>query len=241
MLITECKNEFESDVDFKAAVQHNTRSHRKGKTPQGLCIHYAVARNLDWLVNYFAGPVWTNDRRWASSHFCIGSDGKIIQMVEIEKTAFTVGDGRKHNSRAGLNYENMHGGWWIDTGNNGNYTNLVNETTINIEMCIYPQDTVTDELYRSISDIYHWLCRNYSTFSWWNIAGHEHYACNRKVDPGVKFDWKKLLVDFMGISLNQYKEYFSYLDDTKHLTTNNITKRQLSLEGIKKLYNKFGV
>ncbi|MEM3063488.1 MAG: N-acetylmuramoyl-L-alanine amidase, partial [Nitrososphaerota archaeon] len=166
---------------------------RRGESLSAIVIHYAVARNLKWLVNYFAKDIYNKDKRTASTHYCVDVDGSTVMMTKFSDTAFTVGDGGRKNYLKGYSIDNLQGGWWVQPGS-GELTNKVNEISVSFETCLYPQDKVTDKIYESISNRCKYIIRNTNDTRIWRIVGHEHMVPDRKIDPGPQWDWKRFYV-----------------------------------------------
>ena len=202
--------------------------------PSMLVVHFAVARSLPWLVQYFHEDIWKKDKRTASTHYCVGADGKVVGMVNFADTAWTVGNGSRDQKLQKSSYGNMKYGWWYD--HKGNITSLVNDMSINFETCLYPQDPVPDAIYQSIADRCRYHIKTMKEMRVWRICGHEHMCPDAKTDPGVQWDWEKFFVKYMSVKPDFYKDYLSFLDDSKHIGMQNyIEKRIVCLDAAKKL------
>lgn len=116
----------------------------------------------------------TSTERQVSSHFLIGRDGKIFQLVE-------------ENARA------WHAGvsWW------GGQTDM-NSASIGIELDNNGSepyaDTQIDTLLSLLADL-----RQRYKIPVANIIGHADIAPSRKPDPGILFPWPKLAAGGFGL------------------------------------------
>ncbi|MEM9249372.1 MAG: N-acetylmuramoyl-L-alanine amidase [Pseudomonadota bacterium] len=135
---------------------------RGGAEPSLVVLHYTAMTSAEAALDWLCAP-----QSQVSAHYLIGRDGRIWQMVDERDRAWHAGAGR-----------------WRDIDD-------VNSASIGIEID-NPGDVPFSEpsmamLERALADI---LVR-------WGIApagviGHSDLAPGRKIDPGVRFDWRRL-------------------------------------------------
>ena len=111
----------------------------------------------------------SSSRMWASAHYMITREGKVVELVESSKIAW-------HAGRSELN------------GRTG-----CNDFTIGIEMIATHDSGYTDEQYYALAELSATLITKYPTIIKENITGHEHVGipAGRKKDPGPLFDWSR--------------------------------------------------
>jgi len=106
-----------------------------------------------------------------SSHFYIRRDGALWQFVSCDDRAWHAG--RSH-------YRGRDN---------------CNDDSIGIELEGLEGDTFEPAQYQALADLCHALCARYPIA---HLAGHEHIAPGRKLDPGPGFDWR-LLQTLLGL------------------------------------------
>jgi AmpD protein len=107
-----------------------------------------------------------------SSHFYIRRDGALWQFVSCDDRAWHAG--RSH-------YRGRDN---------------CNDDSIGIELEGLEGDTFEPAQYQALADLCQALCARYPIA---HLAGHEHIAPGRKLDPGPGFDWR-LLQTLLGLS-----------------------------------------
>jgi N-acetylmuramoyl-L-alanine amidase len=131
-----------------------------------ILIHYTATSSIEEAIQIFQKPSTES-----SSHYIIGKDGKIIQMVRDEDQAFHAGPshwrGKKSCNRFSIGIE------------------LVNEGK---KQKVIPY---TKEQYDSLITLCRKLIRKYAIPPE-RILGHSDVASpvGRKRDPGPHFDWE---------------------------------------------------
>lgn len=100
-----------------------------------------------------------------SSHFYIRRDGALWQFVSCDDRAWHAG--RSH-------YRGRDN---------------CNDDSIGIELEGLEGDTFEPAQYQALADLCQALCARYPIA---HLAGHEHIAPGRKLDPGPGFDWRRL-------------------------------------------------
>ena len=106
-----------------------------------------------------------------SSHFYIRRDGALWQFVSCDDRAWHAG--RSH-------YRGRDN---------------CNDDSIGIELEGLEGDTFEPAQYQALADLCQALCARYPIA---HLAGHEHIAPGRKLDPGPGFDWR-LLQTLLGL------------------------------------------
>ena len=106
-----------------------------------------------------------------STHYIIGRDGKIYELVNPKDVAFHAGKSS----------------WKDDV--------LLNETSIGIELetlCLgYDKKDYTSKQINALILLLEFLVEKFD-LSKFNILGHSDVSPDRKPDPGIYFPWKKL-------------------------------------------------
>ena len=106
-----------------------------------------------------------------SSHILIKRTGETLQFVPFNKRAWHAG------ISSYLGKENC------------------NDYSIGIELEGTDDSEFTDEQYNSLKNLTSSLIRSYPNLSKDRLVGHSDIAPGRKSDPGIFFDWKRLIVD----------------------------------------------
>ena len=106
-----------------------------------------------------------------SSHFYIRRDGALWQFVSCDDRAWHAG--RSH-------YRGRDN---------------CNDDSVGIELEGLEGDTFEPAQYQALADLCQALCARYPIA---HLAGHEHIAPGRKLDPGPGFDWR-LLQTLLGL------------------------------------------
>jgi N-acetyl-anhydromuramoyl-L-alanine amidase len=101
-----------------------------------------------------------------SSHYLVRRDGEVVQFVPVERRAWHAGASSwRGRSRC-------------------------NDFSVGIELEGTEDDAFTDAQYRALSELLRDLR---SKFPLRDVAAHSDVAPGRKTDPGVHFDWARLL------------------------------------------------
>lgn len=161
-----------SSPKIELVLSPNFRKGREGHRILAIVNHITdglMPATLNWLLNPLAK---------VSAHYLVTKNGRIIQMVVDEDTAFAVGNVNRPN-------------WPLYDGTNPNYY------TLSIEHESLAGESLTEPQYQASLEL-HWLL-----ISKWqvpidrdHIIGHYRLdSINRQNDPGVSFPWERLLVD----------------------------------------------
>lgn len=154
----------------------NFRYGRNGLQPLAIVNHITAGNYpgcLDWLQH---------PGSQASAHYLILRNGRILQLVKDENTAWHAGIVNKPD-------------WNLYDGTNPNYY------TIGIEHEGMPGDELTESQYQSTLWLHKQLITKYPaiTIDSRHIIGHYRIdSVNRPNCPGTKFPWAELFADLKG-------------------------------------------
>jgi beta-lactamase class A len=129
-----------------------------------LVLHHTAMDADESCISFFLDP-----SSFVSSHFLVGRDGRLFQFVSLEHRAWHAGSSDLHG-RTVLNRSSVG----VEITGNGNrypFTKAQMETTVRLVGVLTAQLGLEAP---------------------W-IAGHEHVAPGRKVDPGVLFPWNDVV------------------------------------------------
>lgn len=153
----------ETQVKFKRTPNHGGVK----KSFKYLIIHYDAAsgkEGLNWMLN---------DKSDVSAEIWIGRDGEIVQLLELNLTAWHAGE----SSWKGLNGLNSH--------------------SIGIEM----QNTGTQEYTKAQLDALLMVAKELAeTYDLEDVLGHSDIAPKRKTDPGKQFPMEWIREEMFGKS-----------------------------------------
>ena len=164
------------------------RSPNFGPRPAGACIDLIVIHSISLPPGQYGGDsvqrLFTNQLDWdahpyfqgirgleVSSHFYIRRDGSLWQFVSCDDRAWHAGQSQ-YRGRPHCN-----------------------DDSIGIELEGLEGDTFEDAQYQQLAQLCGDIRRHYPIA---HLAGHEHIAPGRKMDPGPGFQWLRLkqLLDF---------------------------------------------
>jgi AmpD protein len=154
-----------------------------GPRPEGTVIDLAVIHSISLPPGVYGGDaierLFTNRLDWdehpyfqqirgmtVSSHFLIRRDGQLIQFVSCDERAW-------HAGRSS----------WRGREN-------CNDYSIGIELEGLEGERFEDAQYDVLAALLPRLAQHYPLQG---VAGHEHIAAGRKIDPGPGFDWPRLV------------------------------------------------
>lgn len=153
-----------------------------GPRPEGACIDLLVLHSISLPPGQYGGgqvqDLFTNQLDWGthpyfeqirglqvSSHFYIRRDGALWQFVSADDRAWHAGQS-EYRGRTNCNND-----------------------SIGIELEGLEGDVFEDAQYLQLVNLCQHLRHRYPIA---HIAGHEHIAPGRKLDPGPGFDWHRL-------------------------------------------------
>jgi AmpD protein len=156
-----------------------------GPRPEGTQIDLIVLHSISLPPGSYGGPeveqLFTNRLDWSahpyfeqirdtkvSAHFFVRRNGSLIQFVDADARAW----------HAGVSF-------WRGRGN-------CNDESIGIELEGLEGEPFETPQYDTLTRLCHQIQQRYPID---HIAGHEHIAPGRKLDPGSGFDWDRLQTD----------------------------------------------
>ncbi len=165
------------------AKARHLQSSNFGPRPTHACIDLLVVHSISLPPGVYGGPeveqLFTNRLDWdahpyfqsirgtqVSAHFFVRRDGGLVQFVSCDDRAWHAGV----SSYRGR--ENC------------------NDDSIGVELEGLEGETFTSAQYQSLSDLVQAIAQQYPLA---HMAGHEHIAPGRKLDPGPGFQWNALL------------------------------------------------
>lgn len=150
---------------------------RRGvESPDMIVLHYTAMSCAARAREWLCNPV-----SQVSAHYVISETGTVWQLVEEDKRAWHAGAGvwgrcRDVNSRS----------IGIEIANTG------------VQPFSEPQMTALESILRSA--MARWTIPAY------NIIGHSDMALGRKVDPGPRFDWRRLALQDLAVWPEQVRQ-----------------------------------
>ncbi|MDO8889275.1 MAG: 1,6-anhydro-N-acetylmuramyl-L-alanine amidase AmpD [Hydrogenophaga sp.] len=164
-----------------AAARH-CPSPNHGLRPDGAQIDLIVLHSISLPPGVYGGPeveqLFTNTLNWdahpyfgqirgmeVSAHFFIRRDGELVQFVDADARAWHAG-----------------ASCWRGRDN-------CNDDSIGVELEGLEGETFEAAQYATLSRLCQQLQARYPVA---HVAGHEHIAPGRKLDPGPGFDWARL-------------------------------------------------
>lgn len=147
-------------IDFLESPNQSNRT--PGTKITGILIHATASANFDGARDWMLRPISK-----VSSHYLIGKDGEIVQLVKDEKRAFHAGLGK-----------------WDGTDD-------VNSMFIGIELVNRNnnQDPYPEKQIDKLVELTVFLMSKHPELKLRNIVGHHQTAPQRKTDPGLLFPW----------------------------------------------------
>ena len=151
----------------------NHTERRNGASPSIVVLHYTAMESAESAVNRLC-----DQASQVSAHYLIDSDGTIIRMVAEERRAWHAGasnwGGTKDVNSHSIGIELSH------PGHHGGHPPFP-----------HPQMLALEQLLRGLQQR-------------WSIqpdrfVGHACVAPGRKIDPGEKFDWRRLALQQLAV------------------------------------------
>lgn len=139
------------------------------RRPNYVVIHHTAQDSLEQTIKTFTLP-----RTQVSSHYVIGDDGTIVQMLNDYLRS-----------------------WHAGSGSWGNDTDL-NSASIGIELDNDGSERFSDAQIQSLLLLLKRLKETYRIPTA-NFIGHSDIAPGRKVDPSIYFPWKRLADEGYGL------------------------------------------
>jgi len=189
-------------------------------------------RKIDYVIMHFTEMTFssalnrlTDETSQVSAHYLIKEDGEIFQLVQDEYVAW-------HSGKSN---------WHKEDG--------LNKNSIGIELDNSGESEFPDSQMKACIDLSQHLKKKYSIPKH-NFIGHSDVAPNRKIDPGLFFNWKLLAENELAIwhfldNLSPDKILFRFGDQNTQIKTlqNNLQKIGYKIEntGIFDLHTNFVV
>ena len=147
----------------------NFGERRENLRPELVVLHYTAMKDCASAAKALCDPV-----REVSSHYLIGRDGEVLQLVEEQMRAWHAGVGE-----------------WRGAGD-------VNSRSVGIELDNDGVSPFSEPLMRALETLLP------TVLAAWGIGpegviGHSDMAPGRKIDPGRRFDWQRLARQGMAV------------------------------------------
>ena len=139
------------------------------RKPNFVILHHTAQNSVDHTLKTFTLP-----RTSVSSHYVIGRDGEIYQMLS-----------------------DYYRAWHAGSGSWGNNTDL-NSSSIGIELDNNGYEPFSDAQIESLIELLEILKERHGIPAK-NFIGHSDIAPTRKVDPNATFPWKRLAEEGFGL------------------------------------------
>jgi N-acetylmuramoyl-L-alanine amidase len=189
-------------IDWRPSPHHSSR---RGRRVAAIVYHYTAGPTQAGTVSWFQNP-----QSRVSAHYVIGRNGRIVQMVRLNRAAWHAGRsilaGRRGVNRFSIGIEIVNWGQLRRRGQRYRRRGVRRR-------CAHPFCTrtgrrytgqapirargrywepYTQAQYRSLIRLTRYLVARYPTIT--HITGHEDIALprGRKTDPGGAFDWARI-------------------------------------------------
>ncbi len=140
----------------------NYGERKDGKSPEYIILHYTVIKGTNEVCAFFC-----EGEREVSSHYILGEDGEIVQMVEEDLRAWHAGPS-----------------FWAGESD-------LNSRSIGIEIVNDGGSPFQDIQYERLIALIMEIRKRWDIPAQ-NVLGHSDIALGRKFDPGPWFDWPRL-------------------------------------------------
>lgn len=196
-------------IEWQPSPNHSSR---QGNQITAIIYHYTAGPSLERTVRLFQ-----NSASNVSAHYVIGKNGRIVQMVDLDRAAHHSGSrscrlgGRNHVNRFSIGIEIANWGWLVQRGQP--YRIRRPDGTIVQQSCGHLMCTstgsqysgpppinargrywepFTDDQYRALIQLTRYLLSHFPTIT--HITGHEDIVIDRshRVDPGGAFEWDRI-------------------------------------------------
>ena len=183
-----------AEATFPEGVQWNPSPHhgeRRATEITAIIYHYTAGGSLEGTVKWFQNP-----QSRVSSHYVVGKDGTVVQMVALERAAWHAGrsvlGGVEGVNDFSIGFEIVN--WGKLTQRDGKfytYTGRPYEGAAPVEADGAYWEPYTDQQYESVARVTAELIAKYPIRY---ITGHSDIATpkGRKIDPGGAFDWTRV-------------------------------------------------
>ncbi len=193
------------------AVEYVQTPNKSGTVnPLYLIIHYTAGTSFDGAINWFSNP-----RAKASANIVIGRDGRVVQMVPLNRKAWHAG----RSSWGQLSSMNKYS-IGIELVNAGKLQQRTDGAWINWSNAVIPDEEVVILTHKNESREAGWQIyaeQQISTaievavalhdkYEFTDILGHDDVAPNRKVDPGPAFPLISFASNVLGRNEGERRE-----------------------------------
>lgn len=173
-------------IDWIASPYHSSR---RGHPITSIIYHFTAGPSLEGTVRWFQ-----NNPKQVSAHYVIGKDGRIVQMVPLDRAAHHAGPSSLPGCRGGVNRCSIG----IEIVNWGRLTKRGDKFyTYSGRLYAGPPPVLargqfwepfTEAQYGALLRLTKYLLSLYPGIT--HITGHEDIAPGRKNDPGGAFAWQ---------------------------------------------------
>lgn len=143
---------------------------RLGARPDMVVLHYTAMQTAEAALERLCAPEIE-----VSSHYLIGEQGQIWQMVDEDMRAWHAGAGR----------------WGAPQGAGNIAVDDVNSRSIGIELANRGDHPFSEPQMHALEELLTGIMARWDIIPA-RIIGHSDMAPGRKIDPGARFDWRRL-------------------------------------------------
>tara|TARA_Y100000768_G_scaffold81555_1_gene58080 strand:- start:242 stop:991 length:750 start_codon:yes stop_codon:yes gene_type:complete len=157
---------------------------RKSKKVLFIIIHYTALNNFNEAISYLC-----NKNKKVSSHYLISQSGDIYYLVDEKKRAW----------HAGLSFWDGH--------------KDLNSLSVGIELDFSDKKKnkhYSKKMINSLINLIKYLKKKYN-INKSNILGHSDIAPFRKIDPGRKFPWNRLINSQLTLNIKKNNSYIKLI------------------------------
>lgn len=173
---------------MKISTQIRSKNFNSRPNPRDIryiILHY-TERDFEESINLL-----TSNITEVSAHYLIDLNGDIYNLVDDKERAWHAGES-----------------YWQGNEN-------LNNNSIGIEIVNSGLEKFTDEQYKNLIELCHYLMKNYEIHRN-NVLAHSDIAPSRKIDPGPYFNWKLLSENGIGIKFEEIESLtHKIIDDTE--------------------------
>jgi len=135
---------------------------RDAALPDIVVLHYTAMTRAEAARDWLCTP-----EAQVSAHYVIAEDGRCWHLVQEDQRAWHAGAGQ-----------------WGGCDD-------VNSRSVGIELCNTGHQPFSEPLMASLEELLRGVLRRWAIPPW-RVIGHSDMALGRKIDPGPRFDWRRL-------------------------------------------------
>lgn len=187
------RNRLVDEAGKPVAFQDTPNKNKPGSVqPRYLIMHYTAGVSLESSVSWLSNPVAE-----ASAHFVIGRDGRIVQMVELNRRAWHAGESRwgkltdMNSHSIGIELDNAgklerraDGNYYLKGGKKKFAASDVVLATHKDETSEAGWHAYTSDQLDAAAEVGRAL---HAAFDFEDVLGHDDVSSPRKIDPGPAF------------------------------------------------------